>query len=415
MLKRVFLCMVSCITIMALTGCGKDNVVSNNSVPNQTFDNVVILAGNHGNSVKPKYDSLNYVLQNVALNYGCVDICVTDGDPFIARSLKIPEQKKGLSSNKKNTIAQSQVEQIKIFLNSAECIARTEEVDLLKSFELASRIVKSTDYAGDSNAIYVFDTGLNSCGMLNFTDMNLNCVDVDNLLLELEKQNLIVDLSDTTIFWYGLSDTILPQEDLSATQKDTVKRIWEGYLAKTGATVHFMTDISTDTFEMELPDVTPIVSVMTSIEWNDESVKQEFPPAIVYNEEVLSFNAGTATLRDEYKAVEELKTTIDYMNENESFKLTIIGCTAKWGNLEKYCKPLSLERCETVKKILVDSGINEDRIFVIGMGYDNPFYINDQDEYGELIESIAKENRCIVLLDSNSDMALSIENDSWKE
>lgn len=415
MVKKLLISLLGCIAVLSLSGCGNDNLVSNNSVPNQEFDNIVILAGNHGNSVKPKYDALNQVLKNVALNYGNIDICVTDGDPFIASSLKFPEQKAGLSTSKKNTIAQSQVEQIKVFLNSAECSAKTEEINLLKSFELASRIVKSTEYVGESNAIYVFDTGLNSSGLLDFTSINLNTVDVESLLSELEAQHLIVDLSDTTVFWYGLCDSVAPQENLSATQKDTIKKIWEGYLNRAGATVHFMSDISTDVFETELPDVTPIVSVMTSVEWNDGVAKQEFPPAVIYNEEILSFNAGAATLRDEQKAIEELKTTIDYMNENESFVLMIVGCTAKWGNLENYCKPLSLERCETVKKILVDSGINEDRIIVIGMGYDNPFYVNDQDQNGELIESIAKENRCIVLLDSSSDMALSIENDSWKE
>ena len=59
-------------------------------------------------------------------------------------------------------------------------------------------------------------------------------------------------------------------------------------------------------------------------------------------------------------------------------------------------------------------GINEDRIKTVGMGFDNPFYINDQDESGNLIENVAQCNRSIVMMDSTGNTATKIENGSWK-
>lgn len=402
--------------IIALSGCGNLDDVSPNDMSSQEFDNLIILAGNHANSVKPKYDAMTEALTNVALKYGDIQICVIDGEAYIANSVSIPEQKQGLSYNKKSTIAQSQVEQIIDFINSEGCMAKTNEVDLISSFELASRTIRSTGYVGEANGIYVFDTGLCTYGALDFSSINLNTVDVEKLLQDLASNHQIVDLSGATVYWYGLCDTVSPQEELSATQKDTVKRIWEGYIQRSGATLYWMADISTDSFENSLPYVTPIVSVTTSSEWNEEVQEaEEFPEILVYSEETLKFTAGKAELSDEEEAREQLQKTIDYMNQHESFQLLIVGCTAKWGSLEEYCKPLSESRGRTVKDILVEAGVEEDRITVIGLGYDNPFYVNDQDENGSLINTVAKDNRCIVLLDGSSNAAISIYNGSWRE
>lgn len=416
MIKKQILSLLTGLIILVLSGCGDMNDASQKDVSSQEFDNLIILAGNHANSVKPKYDAMSETLTNVALQYGDIQICVIDGEPYIANSVSIPEQKQGLSYNKKSTIAQSQVEQILDYINSEDCMAKTDEVDLISGFELASRTIHSTGYVGETNGIYVFVTGICTYGALDFSSINLNTVDVDKLLQDLESKHQIVDLSGATVYWYGLCDTVSPQEELSATQKDTVKRIWEGYLQKAGATLYWMADISTDNFKNSLPYVTPIVSVTTSSEWNEEvQEEEEFPEILVYSEETLRFSAGKAELSDEDEAREQLQKTIDYMKQHESFQLLIVGCTAKWGNLEEYCKPLSERRGQTVKDILVEAGVKEDRISVIGLGYDNPFYVNDQDENGSLLNTVAKDNRCIVLLDGSSDAAISIYNGSWKE
>lgn len=407
---------VACLTVIMMGGCGNENLLLCEDGTNEKFDNIVILAGNHANSLKQDYDTLDDVLMSVALNYGNIAICVNDGESYIASSIEIPEQKSGLSESKRRSIAQSQVEQVSCFLDSEACMAKTPEVDLLESFEIASRTIQSSKYQNGVNAIYVYDTGINTTGYLDFTQMDLTTIDVDEVINKLAEEKMVVDLSNSTVFWYGLCDVQEPQEELSASQKENIKSIWEKYLNEAGATVHFMTDISTEKVEENLPYVTPVASVPTSEEWNNmEEMGETFPETIVFSEESIGFRAGTSELIDVANTEMELQKIVGYMNENSDFRLLIVGCTARWGELEEYCKPLSIERCQKVKKLLVEAGISGERIEIVGMGYENPFYRNDWGVDGSLIEPLAETNRCIVLLDAKSDLAVSIMENTWEE
>lgn len=399
---------LGCFASIMMAGCGTEEVALYESSTSETVDNIVVLAGNHANSLKQDYATMDDMLMEVALNYGNITICVTDGDSYIASSIEIPEQKHGLSNNKRNSIAQRQADQVLDFLYSEDCMAKTDEVDLLKSFEIASRTIHSSTYQNEANVIYVYDTGINTTGCLNFTELDLATVDANEVVDKLVEEDLVVDFTGTTVYWYGLCDTVAPQEDLSASQKENVKRIWERYLSDAGATVYFMTDISTEELEQELPYVTPVASAATSYEWN-------FPEAVVFDEETIGFCAGTAELVDVKRSEEELQNVVDYMNANKDFQLLVVGCTARWGDLEEYCRPLSLERCKVVMDLLVGAGVSEERIEICGMGYENPFYTNDQDADGTLVEESAEDNRCIVLLDATSDLAMKIKENTWKE
>lgn len=397
--------------ILLLTGCGAKREYDTELLLN--YDNAIVLCGNHANNVKPDYGKIEHTLTNVALEYGNIGIICIDGNPYLAKDVSISEQKKGLSSSKRETIAKSQANQIIDFMNTEDCLAKEEEANCLKSFEIVSRVANSTSYKNKKNVVYVFDSGLSTTGVINFCDIGMDSSRIDELIENLEKESMIYDLTDVDIYWYGIGDVAEPQAELSSAQREFLKLFWSEYLVKTGANVYFMEDISTDVFDQNLPYVSPVLSITPAIEWNESQEKQKFPDVVTFDEEILGFKAGTAELIDTAEAEKLLANTSDYLRENSDKCIVVVGCTANWGDLENYCIPLSQNRSDVIKKILVGQGISEDRISTYGLGYENPFYKNDIDENGKLVEEIAKANRCIVLLDADSELAQKIISD-WR-
>ena len=397
--------------MLLLTGCGAKREYDTELLSN--YDNAIVLCGNHANNVKPDYSKIEHTITNVALEYGNISIICIDGNPYLAKDVSISEQKKGLSSSKRETIAKSQASQIIDFMNTEDCIAKEEEANCLKSFEIASRVVNSTSYKNKNNVVYVFDSGLSTTGVINFCDIGMDSSRIDELIKILENESMIYDLTGVDIYWYGIGDVAEPQADLSSAQKEFLKSFWSEYLVKTGANVYFMTDITTDVFDMKMPYVSPVLSITPAVEWNASQEKQDFPDVVTFDEEILGFKAGTAELIDKFEAEEILTKTSDYLRENPDKCILVVGCTANWGDLENYCKPLSQNRSDVIKQILVEQGIAEERISTYGLGYENPFYKNDVDENGKLVEELAKANRCIVLLDADSELAQKIISD-WR-
>lgn len=404
-MRRMVALLVNVVLILGLlSGCGSITHDSNKEVATD-LDNIIVLAGNHSNSIKPNYSFLKDTLENVAYRYGDICLIVNDGDPFIACNINVPEQKRGISSNKRKAIAVSQAEQVLEVLNSQECIARTEGLDILSSYDIVSRVLRSEEYIDESTIVYVFDTGLSTIG-LDFTELDLSVNTTEEIVDMLEKERMIPDLTNVDVVWFGLCDVDEPQAELSKEQQDRVKDIWTGILTAAGANVQFMSDISTDRFDFNLPYIQPVLSRTSAIEWNNLGIDEEkvFPEAVVFDESSIAFTAGTADLVDYNAAYSSLQHSAEYIKENKDFSVLLVGSTARWGDLESYCVPLSTERCETVKKILVDLGVEEKRILVLGMGYENPFYQNDHNKDGTLNEELAQKNRCIVMLDANGEL-----------
>lgn len=415
MKKISILLLIFTMVIGILSGCS--------STPNKSYnetvlelDNVIVLAGNHANSVKPNYSILMESIEDVAFRYGDICAVVSDGEPYIACNISVPEQKSGLSASKRHSIANSQACQIIELLNSENCIAKTEGLDLLGSFEIASRVLNTDDYLKEKTLIYIFDTGLSTYGM-DFTELDMSANSTEEIINRLKEKHLIPDLTNASIIWYGLCDVAEPQAELSSEQKDKVKEIWNEILSEAGANVQFMSDISTDKFDLELPGIKPVLSRTSAIEWNklEGNGEDEFPEAVVFDESSIAFAAGTADLMDYNAAYDVLQHSAEYIKEHEDFSVLLVGSTACWGDLEDYCIPLATKRCETVKNILVDMGVDEKKISIIGMGYDNPFYQNDRNSDGSLNEAIAQQNRCIVLLDANEVLGRNLLEGSWEE
>ena len=65
-----------------------------------------------------------------------------------------------------------------------------------------------------------------------------------------------------------------------------------------------------------------------------------------------------------------------YLNKNKDFRLHLIGYTDNIGTID-YNQKLSEQRAKAVKNLLIEYGVNEDRINYIGNNYDNPLASNE--------------------------------------
>lgn len=75
----------------------------------------------------------------------------------------------------------------------------------------------------------------------------------------------------------------------------------------------------------------------------------------------------------------KIENVVDFMKKYEQIKIEIAGHTDDFGD-DTYNLKLSMERAETVKKILVKMGINEHRIEAVGYGETQQLVANDSED-----------------------------------
>ena len=104
------------------------------------------------------------------------------------------------------------------------------------------------------------------------------------------------------------------------------------------------------------------------------------------------------------EAKNNAKKAAEFLNSYDG-AVIIVGTTSHWGSADTSIE-LSLSRSETIADILVELGVDRDRIQCYGGGYsDKDLVINDLDSNGKLIESLAVANRSVHLLSANHEFA----------
>ncbi len=94
------------------------------------------------------------------------------------------------------------------------------------------------------------------------------------------------------------------------------------------------------------------------------------------------FDFGKASLRTE--SIAELEKIKNFLENAPSLKLQINGHTDNVGNAT-YNKILSKKRAQSVKTFLVQNGIEDDRLLVMGHGQERPLVSNDDEEEGRAL------------------------------
>lgn len=400
MIKKMIVSGMVVLGIMAsvLTGCGN---------PGKEELHLAIVNGNCANSAHINTSKAKDYIDKACRSYGDVSIIVADGKPYQSTEIDIPDQgKSGLSDNKLNKVILSQTEQIMELLENSK--AKTEEADLLSSINDAARFLNSKK--DGIKEMLILHSGISTTGILDFTKGYLGSNEIPDVMAYLKKEQAIPDLKGIHIVWAGISDTKAPQPELSSKNKAYLQELWKSILETAGAEVDFAQDLPTETEQDKTLPKVSIVDVLQPASAIKEVIDNEKieETTVVLDEETINFKPGSAVLVSSEKSVKKtLKEYIKYMSENPSYKVLFAGTTASAGKQDELII-LSEKRCNTIKKIFIKSGVKENQIETIGLGYKNDYYIKDTDKNGNLIEEKAKKNRSVIILPLDSDDACAL-------
>lgn len=354
--------------------------------------------------------SIKDKLYNCCYAYGSVSFITNDGNPKVVYQTDIPKpEKSGLSENKKKTIATNYTSQLLKELSKLN--SDVSEVDTLKAITYASKTLSSSSPSADK-VLVIMDNGLSTVGYLDFTK-GLLYADTKTIVDALNKVEAIPDLTDVNVVWMYLGQTAAPQQELSEVQKHKLEEIWRTILTDGGAkSIEFVNDIASDEPDNNLPSVS-VVDVQNrsiDIETSEEPVEiiiEEPIETIVLDNTSVRFIGDKAEFVDYEEASSVLAQYAQILLEHPNNKVYVIGTTAT-GSTD-FCNELSVNRANAVCQVLISYGVPESQLIPLGMGFEDPWHIDDVDDNDKQIEEYACQNRKVLIVDVNGDDASKLK------
>ena len=292
-----------------------------------------------------------------------------------------------------------------------------EEIDILKALKQAAGELKDKAGAGYSRTVYIASSGLQTCGVLDFTGNgpygDILGWDFDTLLDRIAQDSssgairaeALPDLTGVRVVWAGCGSlTAGAQCDIPDSKVAQIKDLWSRTLAYCGADFDSEKDFVNCPAPANvgradrslLPQVTPVVF--------DEALTVA---TVTFDESVLGFEPGDDIYRedDDYVAA-VLGPYADALKQTGA-QVAVLGTTANDGD-SAGCIDLGRRRAERVKGDLVAMGVSPGQLIVCSAGYEGvdvriggqavDFYADNFDDGGEWNEDVAKGNRAIHLI-----------------
>lgn len=409
------------------------------SQPESEITLTAFIIGKHSNS--KNFDiQIEEKLRDIYSSYGNVCFVSVDGNPDILRNKEnkvVGEYEDDLKELRQDeTFWQNKYlnPRINEVLTEAQKISADDsEVDTLEAINLAVKQLNNMESHSKTNTkkeIIIYDTGLCTKGALSFLsgdmyDLLNNNVRVAvederlvNIIKTLSSNDAVPDLSDFDISWYGIGEVAEPQTALSHLVESNLQRIWGEILKHNGAKPlnsngadkeygYFYAANGFGTVRNEksvtpifFPEPTQTNENSTIAQMNDSTEFVE----VKFTEKIIHFKPNEAILKSDDDAKEILKPYAKKLNENNGMEVLLVGSTSSYrgGSI-----PLSEDRANKIRGLLVELGVSSDRIKTVGVGYDSVICVNDTPK-GIFDESIAQENRAVTLLSLNTKKAKEI-------
>ena len=390
-MKKILVNLALVMVLIFASACGK---VGGQEVEKE---NVQLLLGIRNNSKAPDLKKAEEEIKSALKSQGNLGLTLIDGSPKLVKSFESPKPKAMLSPSKKQNILNTQFEEINTFIGGLR--PQAPECDILKAINISADNLADR---GGVKSLVIMDSGLSTTGLLDFRSADVASLRIDEIIGALQSKKAIPNLEGVDVSWYGMGQTTDPQIEPSSEYKYVLEELWTAILKEAGAkSVHIARE-SLEDVELDRSDFPKVSPVDCKLE---ESIIASLDEPMVFGQEKIKFKSDSAELLTNKKDVEaRLKPIVDFMNENSREKILLAGTTAKYGS-QKSCEDLSLKRCETIKTILVSMGIEEARIRLLGLGYENPFYQNDLKADGSQDEVLAVKNRTVIVMSLKSQTA----------
>lgn len=345
------------------------------------------------------YDS---VLE-VCTNYGEVSYAVVEGTPEQTKTITLEKSDKNLSDAKIKEIAKRNASDI---VNGfASLKAETPEVDTLQTIRLSANALKASTI--DNKKLVVYDNGLCTTGLLSQLKYNVLATDPDIVVDKLEQLHSLPDLEGVEVLWIGLGCVSGEQQVIPDSYRFNLETLWRTIIERSGGNITFDSTPVTGEESEGLPHVSVVEFPSDDLGLNTVSVTD----TSVYklDEGTCKFIGDKAELVDVEAARKAVEPFVEHLKSNPDEKILIAGTTAKVGNGDGV--ELSYQRTQTVKKMLIDSGVKEEQIECIGLGCtDNCLRVEDHNADGTLNEAMAAQNRAIYIIFADSSTARSLKN-----
>lgn len=385
----------------------------NKSKDNNKKTNLVIIAGIHSNSEIMNMYSEEKITE-IYSDFGDIRVIVADGNPEVA----IGENGKAIGYLNEDYLKESQeMKQNNEFIWETEYLGKQKgsllkeieklepddpEVNTLEAIFEAVDILDSISDDNDDQEIIIYDTGLCTSGEFSFTDSEwkdilfddkeLEDVKIQTMIETLKSGKLIPELSNIKVTWYGLGKTAAPQDTLNKHQVENLERIWGEILKSAGAISTSESGEDSYFFPIQSYGQTNYSQSVTPISADNYSTKL---PKIKFKKESSKFVSPKEAMSVLQSYAKDILSCPD---EN----ILIVGTTAD-PNRNGGSISLSKKRAKKVKKCLVDLGVPENRLKILGWGANSPLYDQSEWKGGIFIGNTAKENRAVYIMSEMSE------------
>lgn len=389
-----------------LTGCGPASA----SDPTH----IVMVYGNHNNAPTPDLSVIEDQFLDAASTYGSITVVEDDGSPYIAVRETASKPAANISSTNRERKAKRFTAEVGEKIQT-EAIPKTAEVNTIKAIQLGAR--ELSDKSG-KKILIIMDSCVSTTGALDLTQNYLENLNVDETISMLDSNKEIPDFSNVDkIVLYGVGDVSSPQKELGNVARSNLISLWEGIFAAGGCEAStcstvFSAEESGTTAEM--PSVSTI-SVKETIgdqqydgETSSEPLSFSDSDVVEIPESTVAFIQDTADFQNVDSSKATLEPLAKTLKSEDAKRCVLIGMTATSGEADS-AKTLSKQRAEAVSGILQQLGVSKEQIICIGTGYDStPFHVQDIDENGNLDESLAVRNRCVLAVGVENKIAAEL-------
>lgn len=393
---------------------------------------VALVVSPVANQEQGDYTLVQEDLEQASTSGGWVDVIVADGDPKTALEGGV-QSAAAASTNAQQRAAQAQAV-AQAFLAQAEAAqACAPQTDPLEALSVAA---SSLAQAPGTHEVALFSSMLSTTGVLDLAahpdwvsapaGSSTTSAEMHTQLVE-QLSALLPDLSGIDVVRvYGAGNTAGAQARPNATQLKDLQDLWEQVLLACGVgQVEFVTTprsgveatSSQAVSTVELPemsvDFTPEVPEQAEPDPEDagetaEEAMQAEPPAaeeepvievVELSQASVAFVPDSAALADEAAARQAVEQVVQVLASHPEATATVYGCCASAPGGDAMA--LSQARAQAVADMVGASGIDASRLSPQGLGTGSNEYVThvpDTDASGELVESLAEQNRRVVVV-----------------
>jgi len=342
--RKMAALLAGALTAAVLTGCSM--FPSQTEQPTAT-DTVLLMTQGDGMPALNKDEDVEEFLSCVNTTLGgSASLVITDGNPQVIGPVRFDEEKAN-SVQQEKTDKKKSAEVAEMVKSAA---ASTPETDLISALSLLAASGTAED-----KQIVIRHSGVNTADSLPMQELDLVSSDITDLIDQLDAEALIPDLQGVKIHFFGLGDVAGSQQALSKKQVKWLQSFWQSFFERSGAEVTFHADIVSGNALTNGHSVTPVTPA--------EGVN-----FVKFSSKKVEFKPDSDDFLDEETARSAIAEVAAQMKEGSAHYI-IAGSTAKVDNpTQDGPARLSLLRAQAVRQVLVDAGVDAERLTCVGLG-----------------------------------------------